>query len=638
MSQIDSPTNVSDQFSLSPEAQFTPQWGPDAPRGARTVLNRIVKEGANVPLFLGQTLINSLRDMGYNDTTSAICEHVDNAIQWGATEVRVYFNQTGRRGDYNIDVLVYDNGAGMAPNVLKAAMAFGGSMCFDNRDGIGRYGVGMKTAALSLGPVLDVYSWQERGAIYNMTLDVNEISNDTKNIVNLPEPVFRRDFPADVHNILVKPLSYPEPRNPQKPIDLLVDDPSRLEELIGPSGTIVYIPQCDRLSHRKASTLVDDATKEMARIYRRQLTRGLKLYINNRRVEPFDPTYWIESAWHTRVEGLKEKRSRIVHHWTIKIPIEEGSGKHASAEARLFRLPVAEWDQLPQKVQKNDLKIFDNRGVSFVRSDREVYIGPMAAIVGKPNSRDSWWRLEIDFPAELDEAFGVAVNKQGVRPKGYVCKLIREEIKDELQGIRKSIERHWAERAAGAKEAKERLTEAERRANEAESLQATVLDQPMTRHAEEQAQLEQNLRALAVGLKREGETDEEAYQRVKTSRYITVFKHDEYWPFYHVDYKFGRIILTINTAHPFFKHIYEPVSLLAQRAILVNQTDENDEFEPDLAARCSETVIGLQLLLLSLARTQSAMTANDNEGELQRTFDTLRRQWSQNLATQLSLK
>src|SRR5271166_3283481 len=126
MSQIDSPTNVSDQFSPSPEAQFTPQWGPDAPRGARTVLNRIVKEGANVPLFLGQTLINSLRDMGYNDTTSAICEHVDNAIQWGATEVRVYFNQTGRRGDYNIDALVYDNGAGMAPNVLKAAMAFGG--------------------------------------------------------------------------------------------------------------------------------------------------------------------------------------------------------------------------------------------------------------------------------------------------------------------------------------------------------------------------------------------------------------------------------------------------------------------------------------------------------------------------------
>ena len=48
-----------------------PQWGEDAPRGARAVLSRIIKDGANVPLFLGQTLINSLRDVGYNHATAA---------------------------------------------------------------------------------------------------------------------------------------------------------------------------------------------------------------------------------------------------------------------------------------------------------------------------------------------------------------------------------------------------------------------------------------------------------------------------------------------------------------------------------------------------------------------------------------
>ena len=53
--------------------------------------------------------------MGYNSTTSALCEHVDNAIQWGATEVRVYFRQTGKKGAYETDVLVLDNGSGMAP-------------------------------------------------------------------------------------------------------------------------------------------------------------------------------------------------------------------------------------------------------------------------------------------------------------------------------------------------------------------------------------------------------------------------------------------------------------------------------------------------------------------------------------------
>jgi hypothetical protein len=38
----------------------------------------------------------------------------------------------------------------MSPAVLKIAMAFGGSMNYGNRQGIGRFGMGMKTAALSI--------------------------------------------------------------------------------------------------------------------------------------------------------------------------------------------------------------------------------------------------------------------------------------------------------------------------------------------------------------------------------------------------------------------------------------------------------------------------------------------------------
>ena len=56
-------------------------WASDAPRGGKAVLGRILKENATVPLFFGQTLIQSLRDVGYNHTTSALCEHIDNAIR-----------------------------------------------------------------------------------------------------------------------------------------------------------------------------------------------------------------------------------------------------------------------------------------------------------------------------------------------------------------------------------------------------------------------------------------------------------------------------------------------------------------------------------------------------------------------------
>ncbi len=91
----------------------SPQWGEAAPRGGKTVMGRILRDGAKVPLFLGQTLVNSLRDLGYNSTTSALCEHVDNALQWGAKEIRVYFQELGKRGNTRTSVLVYDNGSGM---------------------------------------------------------------------------------------------------------------------------------------------------------------------------------------------------------------------------------------------------------------------------------------------------------------------------------------------------------------------------------------------------------------------------------------------------------------------------------------------------------------------------------------------
>ena len=129
---------------------FAPNWAPDAPRGGKAVLTRALKESATVPLFLAQTFVQSLRDVGYDSPTSALCEHVDNAIGAQATEVRVFFRQTGKKGAYETDIMVYDNGRGMAPNVLKVATSFGGSMSYGSRSGIGRFGMGMKTAALSI--------------------------------------------------------------------------------------------------------------------------------------------------------------------------------------------------------------------------------------------------------------------------------------------------------------------------------------------------------------------------------------------------------------------------------------------------------------------------------------------------------
>jgi hypothetical protein len=594
-------------------------WGADSPRGGKAVMGRILKENATVPLFFGQTLVRSLRDVGYNHTTSALCEHVDNAIQAGASEIRVYFRQTGKRGDYQIDTAVYDNGSGMSPTVLKVATSFGGSMSFGNRRGIGRFGMGMKTAALSMSPVMELYSWQEQGAFYNMTLDVEAIGKDRRNLVELPDPSLLTELPDEVADLVTRSMSYPTNQRDQ---ELLVSKGEALNERLGRSGTIVYMPECDRLTYAKASTLVDHAVKEMARVYRRALGAGLRLYVNNRRVEPFDPTYSMPNARHTRLEELTVKCSRLVISKQIAIKLAERSPETAPVTIKLYRLPVEEWASLPRKTLRNDLRVFDEHTVSILRNGREVFAGRMAWLTTR-HSVTHWYRVQIEFPGVLDEAFGVAANKQGVRLKGYVSDAIKDAIGDDITTINEEIKRFQAQKATKREPAKPSASEA--RASESDPFQQNTFLQLTP---EEEVQLDDNLRGLALTLRREGETEEQAYERVKESKYIIDFKHDEYWPFYDVKHRFGRIILTINTAHPFFDQLYEPVRRMNVR---------RDEDETDLGGGLDEgenaPLLALDLLLLSLARTQSRLSTTSEE--MRQALDLLTREWSETYRLQL---
>ncbi|HVY88401.1 MAG TPA: ATP-binding protein [Hyphomonadaceae bacterium] len=322
---------------------FTPNWAPDAPRGGRAVLTRVLKESASVPLFLAQTFVQSLRDVGYNSTTSALQEHVDNAIEAGASQIRIFFRQTGKRGNFQTDVMVYDNGRGMPPNVLKVATSFGGSLSFGNRTAIGRFGMGMKTAALSMSSVMELYSWQEPKAVYSMILDTHAIGKERANVIELPDPKFSDNLPPEIATFFSRPMSFPKDKTDQ---NLLAgEDDADLWNRLGAHGTIVYMPECDRLSYATDRKLVEHATKEMARVYRRAISGGLSLYVNNRRVEAFDPTHAMASARHARVEGLKAKTSRLVDKKEVEIPLADSKAETGKAVVKIYALPIEEWGE-----------------------------------------------------------------------------------------------------------------------------------------------------------------------------------------------------------------------------------------------------------------------------------------------------
>jgi hypothetical protein len=461
--------------------------------------------------------------------------------------------------------------------------------------------VSVESAALSMAPVFELYSWQDRAAIYSMILDVEEIGKDRANLVQLPDPTLLSDLPDEVADFFRKPMSWPDARDQE----LFTMKDEGLAERLGTSGTIVYMPQCDRLTYAQARTLAEHAVKEMSRVYRRAISDGLQLYINNRPVEAFDPMYAMANARHAKfLEGVA-KTGRLIIAKPVNIKLSEFDSDLGTAQVnvKIFKLPIEEWQHLSRKTLKNDLRVFDGLTVSILRNGREVFAGPMPKLTTR-HSVTHWYRIQIEFTGALDEAFGVAANKQGVRLKGYVEKAIKDAIGEDITTINDEIKRFQAEQRELRTPAKSSASEI--KANEADPFQMKGLDTQLS--PEEEAQLEANLRGLALTLKRPNETDEQAYERIKNSKYVITFRHDDYWPFYDVKHNFGRVILTINTAHPFYSELYEPLRKLETP----EQPEGGDEEEGVSAPAEAKGGPGmaLDLLLLSLARTQSRLSGS----------------------------
>jgi hypothetical protein len=314
---------------------------------------------------------------------------------------------------------------------------------------------------------------------------------------------------------------------------------------------------------------------------------------------------------------------------------DPANAETAPATVRLYALPIEDWGALPLKVRKNDLHLYDDNTISVLRNDREVFVGTIPQIM-KRHSDANWLRIQIDFAGELDEAFGVAANKQGIRPKDYVLNDLSSSLDAEIAALREQIKKYQSEQTVGRHGSKP--SEGEMKADEAERRQAKPVPTPAPTTEEEQRQLDENLRTLAMMLKREKETDEEAFERVKNSKHIMHYKHDAYWPFYHVDQRYGKIILTINTAHPFYEQLYAPLSsaaLTLYTRVAEGAPGDADESaaEPQTFKGAKEALVALQLMLLSLARTQSSMALQDPER--MQTFDLFRKEWSDTFATQL---
>ena len=114
-------------------------------------------------------LLSSLRSVGYSEE-AAIADIIDNCISAHANNIDIYFDWDAKR------LLIIDDGDGMNDVDLIENMRIGSSDPDHERssDDLGRFGMGMKTAAFSLGKRLTVVT-KNNEAVSNAVWDLDEI-------------------------------------------------------------------------------------------------------------------------------------------------------------------------------------------------------------------------------------------------------------------------------------------------------------------------------------------------------------------------------------------------------------------------------------------------------------------------------
>lgn len=327
--------------------------------------------------------IEATRDSGYKSTTSAIAELVDNSIQAGAETINIDIEGSDDPA-YPISVCVADDGVGMATADLRRALQFGGSSRFGNREGLGRYGMGLPNASLSQCRRVEVISWSSRRNPLSCWIDVDEIISG--HMTKLPRPE-RTQIP---------------------------------ERCGSASGTVVSWTRCDRLDNARISTIERKVTAAVGRMFRHFIWGGIDIRVNGDRVAGLDPLYLHPDAPITG--GVLYGDTR-----TIRVRPTPESSQPAEVTFRFSRLPVHEWASLSNE-HKRSMGISNGAGVSVVRGGREIEYGWHFLGGKRRENYDDWWRCEVAFDPCLDEAFGITHTKQQIRPSDHLLSAISPEI------------------------------------------------------------------------------------------------------------------------------------------------------------------------------------------------------------------
>jgi hypothetical protein len=570
-----------------------------------------------VALIKIDTALKSLRSSEF-DTPAAVGELIDNSIQAGATIIRIKLSETPRTPAKNkkketmvVDrIAVADDGAGMNRDVLRESLVLGYSTRYNQRNGMGRFGVGATLAGINQARRIDLWSRaDEQQPFLHSYIDLDEVEDGRQQY--MPDPIAT---PMDDE---FKPL------------------------LPKSTGTLVVWSKCDRLTEGEDGTIHNvgdvrnDLIKWIARTYRSFIDGGVRIEVNGQPIHAFDPVFQM-----TIPTFPDDPKAETILDDSFDWEIPTRPGQTAMIHYKVTLLP-AEWRTHVGagggKLAK-ERRIDTNEGLSIMRAKREIFYGKLTGRFfpgWEEKDIDRWWGMEIKFDPVLDECFRVRNIKKGAEPVDRLRDKLRDIFTPTVKTLRKRIQNERI-----AQENKDLATQgvhsrAEDIAAENEQTAPPGRSGTDVTPDEREQKVNEVVEAATSSAGPNAPPPTVVKERVKQLPFSIL---DLEWPgkeFIEIDHLGPNTIVKLNKRHPFFTKVYSKVlkatnmvPLEALEAELNGNTETKivtPMTEDEVRNMARVVQIGLDLLIVAYAKAESMERDPDEK------YGDLRSHWGLHL-------
>jgi hypothetical protein len=554
-----------------------------------------------VELIAADTALLSLRSSGH-DYNSAVGEVIDNSLQANATNIRCrIFTEKkvigkNKKATEVVDrVAVGDDGDGMDEETLHNSLKLGYSSRYDDRKGMGRFGVGAKMGGISQAKRIDIYSRQSESDPWLHTyIDLDEI----KGIDGKPKMKF-----------------IPRPDD--------ADIPDDCHDLVGEKGTLVIWSKADKLEEteagggRRADTVKSDLMNYIARTFRKFIDHGRNIEFDGAKVFAHDPLFLMESTrFHQKIKGEKpDPIGEIKVNEGFDFPLPSDPTKFSRVEVTLTLLPK-EFRMVRGSGGSDFAKsrrIDENEGISILRADREIFSGWLKGVQPSQDGReiDRFIGKEIRFEPALDECFHVRNVKKGAEPIEGLRDKLRDVIFKSINTLRDDIRRHFDDVEKQTLQEQGLHAEAEKVAAETQRTARKPKAGKDTTQEEREKHIEAAAESLTKGVPDDLKPEKKAQVKAKIEQQPFTLV-PETWPgqeFIEIKHLGTNVIVRLNMSHPFYTEVYSK--------LIAAEKQEDDQQKKDLAKLVRN---GIDLLIVGYARAEGQY---DDPS----VFDSLRTNW-----------